>query len=332
MNGWLPGFLIGVAPLLLLVALLLVGRYPGESAIHRCRRAITLLLAPARASTPFRAPSILLCFPVRGGRLIASSLAGRAPPSQIEPEREFGCEVGGNEPSERKLMNINKRIILALVALFAVAMPTLASAHVTVSPEEVPAEGYAMLTFTVPHGCDGAATNRVSIKMPPEVISATPGVVGGWKIRSVEGKLPEPAEQHGETITEGVREVNWTGGPLPDGQLQQFPLSVALSGEEGETSEFKVVQGCEGGAETAWIRSVPASGEEPDHPAPAVELVAAEQGHGEDVGGESAETVAESPTDGEGSGDGLAIAALIVGGLGLAVGSVALVSGRRKVG
>ena len=43
----------------------------------------------------------------------------------------------------------------------------------------------------------------------------------------------------------------------PDGQLQQFPLSVALAGTEGDAAEFKVIQGCEGGAETAWIQSTP---------------------------------------------------------------------------
>lgn len=220
-------------------------------------------------------------------------------------------------------MNIMKRTVLGLLALLVVAMPAAASAHVTVAPDEVPTEGYAMLTFTVPHGCDGAATNRVQIKMPPQVISATPGVVAGWQIETVEGELPQPAEQHGEMVTEGVRQVTWTGGPLADDQLQQFPLSVALSGEAGETAEFKAVQGCEGGAETAWIQSVPASGEEPDHPAPAIELVSSGDGHGAE---------ATSASSGDGDGDGLAIAALIVGGLALVIGSIALLRGRRKIG
>jgi len=229
-------------------------------------------------------------------------------------------------------MNIKKKIVATLVALFALALPTMASAHVTVSPEEAPSEGYAMLTLTVPHGCDGAATNSVQVKMPDSVVSATPGVVPGWTIKTTEGKLPRPAEEDGEKLTTGVREVTWTGGPLPDGQLQQFPLSVAFSGEEGEAAEFKVIQGCVGGAETAWIQSTPASGEEPEHPAPTVMLGAAEEGHDHMAAEESAdsETASSASSDDDDSSNGLAIAALIVGALGLVIGSVALVGSRRK--
>lgn len=232
-------------------------------------------------------------------------------------------------------MNTRLKITLAFAALFALLLPGAAIAHVSVAPEEAPSEGYAMLSFTVPHGCEAAATNSVSIKMPDQVISATPGVVAGWSIKAKEGKLPEPAEQHGETITEGVRQVTWTGGPLPDGQLQQFPLSVAFSGNEGEAAEFKVIQGCVNGAETAWIQSTPASGEEPEHPAPAVALGAAEDHHGADAGeeGEDGENMvhaepASSDSDDD-SGDGLAIVALVIGALGLIAGGAALVTARR---
>ncbi len=227
-------------------------------------------------------------------------------------------------------MNIKQRIVLGLIGLLALALPSVASAHVTVSPEEAPADGYAMLTFTVPHGCDGAATNRVQVKMPAQVTLATPGVVPGWKIKTVEGKLPRPSEMDGEKVTEGVREVTWTGGPLPDGQLQQFPLSVAFAGKEGESAEFKVLQGCVNGSETAWIQSTPASGEEPEHPAPTVALGAAgEDGHGSTESESTAASVA-TESDDDDSGNGLAIAALIVGALGLIAGSAALISSRRK--
>jgi len=82
-NGWLTGFVIGLAPLILLVAALLAGRYPGEQALERCRRAITILFSRLRRRV---LPTWLaLPFPaaVRGGRLIARSLAGRGPPASI---------------------------------------------------------------------------------------------------------------------------------------------------------------------------------------------------------------------------------------------------------
>ena len=227
-------------------------------------------------------------------------------------------------------MKIKKRMLLALLALAALAIPATASAHVSVAPEEAPSEGYAMLTFTVPHGCDAAATNRVEIQMPPQVISATPGVVPGWEISTTEGKLPRPSEMNGEKVTEGVRVVTWKGGPLPDGQLQQFPLSVAFAGEQGEKAEFKVLQGCVNGEETAWIQSTPASGEEPEHPAPAVELGESEE-HGQAAHEEEgSEATSASEGDDSDSGNGLSIVALIVGALGLIVGSTALARGRSK--
>lgn len=81
MNGWLPGFLIALLPLLLLVSLLVHGCYPGERALHRLRRVFTLIFFPrpnrARVLPVFSLPPFCL----RGGRLIADSLAGRGPPS-----------------------------------------------------------------------------------------------------------------------------------------------------------------------------------------------------------------------------------------------------------
>ena len=213
--------------------------------------------------------------------------------------------------------------ILALAAAIALILPAAAAAHVTVSPTETPANGYAMLDFAVPHGCDGAPTTGISIQMPPQVVSATPEEVAGWTVRTKEGKLPQPTEQHGEKVTEGVRQVTWTGGPLPSAHLQRFGLNVALGGEAGEAVPFKVIQECAGGAETAWIQEVTADGPEPEHPAPTLTLTAAEDGHHA-----SAEPAAATEPD-DGSGDGLAIAALIVGALGLIVGGLALARPRR---
>ncbi len=71
-------FLIAVAPLVFLLALLIGGWYPGEAAIVRLRIAIRRLRVQPRASA---APSSLLeprCR--RGGGLIGASLGGRAPP------------------------------------------------------------------------------------------------------------------------------------------------------------------------------------------------------------------------------------------------------------
>ncbi len=71
-------FLVAIAPLLALLIVLLAGRYPGERALDRLR----LTLRPRRRSRTLGRRLGALAEPMswRGGRLIAVSLAGRAPP------------------------------------------------------------------------------------------------------------------------------------------------------------------------------------------------------------------------------------------------------------
>ncbi|MCK9247938.1 MAG: hypothetical protein M0P31_03045 [Solirubrobacteraceae bacterium] len=72
------GFLLAV-PALFLFTCLLSGRYVGEAAVLRLRRRRARPTATA-ASTGTTRPATVA---VRGGRLIAASLAGRAPPRPI---------------------------------------------------------------------------------------------------------------------------------------------------------------------------------------------------------------------------------------------------------
>lgn len=80
MSTWATGFLLALAPLLFLVALLLLGHYPGESTIARTRRAISLLLRPAAVRPGPEPRTEGHHLPARVRNPIASSLAGRAPP------------------------------------------------------------------------------------------------------------------------------------------------------------------------------------------------------------------------------------------------------------
>lgn len=81
MSTGLLDFLIALSPLLVLVGFLLLGRYPGERTLERVRRAIGYLLRSRSFASFLRPVTGGRSTPVRGGRLIADSLAGRAPPS-----------------------------------------------------------------------------------------------------------------------------------------------------------------------------------------------------------------------------------------------------------
>jgi uncharacterized protein YcnI len=83
----------------------------------------------------------------------------------------------------------------------------------------------------------------------------------------------------GNTVTRGVLEVTWTGGPLPNAYFDTFELRVGVPPTPGKTLYFKTVQRCVKGVER-WIQ-IPVNGQpEPDSPAPAVTVTKSTGGHG----------------------------------------------------
>lgn len=225
------------------------------------------------------------------------------------------------------------RFKTTLAAAVAVSLTAAApaAAHVTIAPGEAPADGYATLQVQVPHGCDGSPTKAVRVQIPESVPSVTPQVHPGWELTTEDGPK-DAVELHGETVTRGVKEVVWTAadaGPLPDGRLDLFGMSVKLpAGKAGDPVYFPTVQECVKG-ESGWIQ-IPQPGESEDDlesPAPAVVLTASEGEHGH-----SAAAAEEGQSD-DGDDDpstGLVIAALVLGGLGLLTSLAALLLILRK--
>ncbi len=217
----------------------------------------------------------------------------------------------------------------AAATLVATAAP--AGAHVTVTPDTTAAGDYAVLTFSVGHGCEGSPTTKIEIALPEQVLQVTPTRNPPWSVEKVTEKLDEPVEDaHGNEITERVSQVVYTTeDPLPDGYRDAFELSLQIPDAAGETLSFPVVQTCAKG-ETAWVET-PAEGQdehELERPAPAFEVTA---------GGEDAtdpqpedgdrETVADSSDDDGGAASALS---LMVGAAGLVVAVVALARTRKR--
>ena len=230
-----------------------------------------------------------------------------------------------------------------LLALAAGALP--AGAHISGDKGEVPAGAYTQVTFTVPHGCEDEPTTAIAISIPEGILNAAPQVVAGWDAETAITALDEPVETaHGEDQTERVSEITWTAQPgneLPSPFRQVFTVGFQAPETPGEDLVFPIVQSCPT-AETAWIE-VPVEGEEePEHPAVVVAVGEAEgDGHGSDAAeeeateedGDAEETAtteaASSDVDSDdGGSDGLAVAGVVMGGLGLAAGGAALVKGR----
>ncbi len=135
-------------------------------------------------------------------------------------------------------------------------------------------------------------------------------------------------------MTDEVDTVTWTGrgeaGVIPPGAFRDFGLSVRIPEAAGTPLTFKAIQTYQGGEVVRWIG--PADG---DEPAPVVQVAAAEdEGHGgdasNDTAGANAEPAASAEDGDDGDSDGLAIAALVVGALGLLAGGAALLTARRR--
>jgi uncharacterized protein YcnI len=223
---------------------------------------------------------------------------------------------------------------LALVGLTAGP----AAAHVTVTPSTTEAGAYTVLTFSVPHGCEGSPTTKLAIQMPEEIPQVTPTISPSWTVKKVTEQLDEPlTDAHGNELTERVSQVVYTAKqPLPDGFRDTVELSVKLPDAAGETLVFPVVQSCVKG-ETGWVETA-SEGQDPEAleaPAPIVTITPTTGGddtHATDEGQTSvaAEQAGRSGEDEDDSSNGLAVAGLATGAAGILVGGLALARTRKS--
>ena len=161
--------------------------------------------------------------------------------------------------------------VFVLVAAGAAVFVCCASAHVTLETQQAPVGAPYKAVLRVPHGCDGAATVALRVRVPEGVIAVKPMPKLGWKIETVSGKYPKPYSFfRDEKLSEGVLEISFTGGSLPDSYYDEFVFSGFLAGdlEPGKVLYFPVVQECEKGVHR-WIE-IPAAGKSTsDYPEPA---------------------------------------------------------------
>jgi uncharacterized protein YcnI len=143
--------------------------------------------------------------------------------------------------------------IATAVSVIAMILPSVAAGHVDISPSEAAAGKPTRFSFTVGHDCDGAATIGLDAQVPGGVTDYTAKSVAGWK-----------------AVTRGKR-MKWTGGPNPEGTELALPFRATVYGDMGDQIPFKVIQICEGGAETAWIQTGGGTAEG-DDPAPLLTL------------------------------------------------------------
>ncbi|MGX1029469.1 YcnI family protein [Streptomyces sp. SAI-097] len=237
----------------------------------------------------------------------------------------------------------------AVSGITVLALSAPAFAHVSVQPEGTAAKGgYAVVDFKVPNERDNASTTKLEVSFPADhpLASVMPQPVPGWKAEVTKAKPAKPLESHGKQITEVVTKVTWTadGKGVEPGYFQKFPVSIGALPEDADQLVFKAIQTYSNKEVVRWIE-VPQEGqEEPETPAPVLELAAAEDdAHGasgssdakaDDTEAAARNTAANASSSDSGSGDGSDTTARVLGIVGIVVGAAGVgygvLAGRRR--
>lgn len=207
-------------------------------------------------------------------------------------------------------------------AVLALAVPAMASAHVTVSPDGLASGGYGVLTFAFSHGCEESPTTSLRITMPDGLTSVAPTMDSDWTI---------DVERGDDGL---VSAVTYTAlQPVPVELRGAVSMSVGIDEDAEETLAFPVVQSCVDGS-TEWVE-LAADGEDPhslDAPAPVVHIAAAEDGHGDSHGAATTDEAEAAGSSADVSAPDALPTALGAGGLvaGIAALVVAVLAYRRR--
>jgi uncharacterized protein YcnI len=178
---------------------------------------------------------------------------------------------------------------LAGAAVVAVGLTVVSSAwaHAEISPPVTKSKTLQLFTLAVPTEKEGLTTTKIELTLPSGFGIDSFVSETGWK---------RQLQQTGSGENAVIQKVTWTGGSVPTGEDSIFQFLA--SPDSSKTYTFAVRQTYSDGSVVDW-----SGPESSDTPAPRIE--------------------AKSSLGGGGSST-LSIIALVVGGIGVLLGAVAL--------
>jgi uncharacterized protein YcnI len=232
------------------------------------------------------------------------------------------------------------------VAGTALLAPAAAQAHISLHPNTIPAGAFVTLDVRVPGEQAGAYAYKVDMLIPPGFTEIDTQNVPGWSVKEVMSRLTTPIQTDAGPVSEEVSQIVWSGdrsrlGRVENGQFIQFPLSIAMPESiAGRSLAFKTIQYYSNGKVIHWIGSPSA-----EYPAPTLNVTAKGGVVQEVAGGEAGPTPGQTPSGqsaaasasaataktGGGASEGLGVAALLVGALGLLAGIGGIVVARNAM-
>jgi uncharacterized protein YcnI len=175
-----------------------------------------------------------------------------------------------------------------LAGLAALVIASGAFAHAHISPPIALANEGQVFTLAVPTEKEGATTTSIELTPPAGFAIDSFFPTAGWK-RTV--------QQTGSGEDATITRVTWTGGAVPTGEDSSFSFLASTS--DSGTYSFRVRQTYSDGSVVDW-----SGPESSDTPAPVLKAVSS-------FGGGTST---------------LAIVALVVGGVGVVLGAIALLA------
>lgn len=229
-------------------------------------------------------------------------------------------------------------LILPLAGALVLAAPLAASAHVHVEGDDVAPGSYSTLQFKVPTESATASTVKVEVAFPTDhpFTSVSYQPIAGWKADVVTGTLSKPVSTDDGEITKAVTKVVWTADSTAEGiapgEFQLFTVSAGAVPDVASV-ELPTTQTYSDGSVVKWNEATPASGEEPEHPAPVLAITeAAADHHGAASDTATSEAAATGTSGDSGLGLGLGIGGLGLGIIALVVAVLAYVRSGRGAG
>ncbi|HEY3240338.1 MAG TPA: YcnI family protein [Acidimicrobiia bacterium] len=238
---------------------------------------------------------------------------------------------------------MNRKLLVAAVAIAVGALAAPASAHVSVNPREATKGGFTKLAFRVPNERPDSGTTKFEVSFPVDHPLAFLNVrpVPGWTYKIERQKLATPikSDEPGEAdVTDYISKVTWEGGTIAPNEFQEFEVSGGPLPDDVDQIVFKAVQTYASGEIVRWIEEATAGGEEPEHPAPVLKLVAGEDEHAvatpasdtpesdttDTTATDQAEQAGTTTKGDDGGINGIAVFALVVAGVALVLAGGAL--------
>jgi periplasmic copper chaperone A len=171
------------------------------------------------------------------------------------------------------------RCVLTFTSVsFLLLSAGLVHAHASLETREATVSSSYKAVVKIGHGCEGAATTKISVTIPAGVVAVKPMPKAGWTISTTKAAYDKSYKHFSKQLTDGVTEVTWTGGNLPDDHYDEFVFASYLTDNwaAGAMVYFPIVQTCEKG-EHRWVE-IPAAGQDAHalkSPAPGLKIVTA---------------------------------------------------------